>query len=134
MVIATGYPFLDILWTMLIFFAWIVWIWMVVVIFTDVFRRHDINGWQKAAWCVFMIVLPFIGVLTYLISQHDKMAERGAQQSARMQHEVDTHIREVAGPANGAATEIEKAAHLRDAGTITETEFGQIKARALAAH
>src|SRR5438045_3859451 len=74
--IAPDYPFLNVLWTMIIFFAWVVYIWMIIVILTDVFRRRDIGGWAKAAWCVFMIVLPFIGVLTYLITQHEGMADR----------------------------------------------------------
>lgn len=81
MVMAADYPFLDALWTMIIFFAWVVYIWMIIAIFGDVFRRRDIGGWHKAAWCVFMIVVPFIGVLTYLIAQHDRM--RSAASSGR---------------------------------------------------
>src|SRR5215212_4819653 len=80
MIVAADYPFLDVLWTMIIFFAWVVWIWMMVVILSDVFRRRDIGGWAKAAWVVFMLVLPFLGVLIYLIAQHEGMAERGAEQ------------------------------------------------------
>jgi hypothetical protein len=73
MVIAADYPFLDIVFTMIIFFAWVVWIWMMFLILSDVFRRRDISGWSKAAWIVFLIILPFIGVLAYLIVQHDAM-------------------------------------------------------------
>src|SRR4051794_25662795 len=134
MVIAADYPFLNILWTMIIFFAWVVWIWMMVVILTDVFRRQDIGGFAKAAWCVFLIVLPFIGVLTYLIAQHDKMAERNVKQAEAMQNQFDEHVRAVAGGNGaGAASEIAKAKDLLDAGTITQTEFDTVKARALAA-
>jgi hypothetical protein len=132
-VFAADYPFLDVLWTMIVFFAWVVWIWMMVVILTDVFRRRDIGGWKKAAWCVFMIVLPFIGVLTYLIVQHDGMARRQLAQADAMQRQFDDHVRSVAG-GNGAVSEIERAEGLLSRGTITRTEFESIKQKALAAH
>ena len=130
MVIAADYPFIDILWSMIIFFAWVVWIWMMVVIFTDVFRRRDIGGWAKAAWCVFMILLPFIGVLTYLIAQHDGMAERSASAAQSQQRQVDDYIKTVSG---GSAGEIEKAKQLLDSGAITQDEFNTLKTKALAA-
>jgi hypothetical protein len=130
MVIAADYPFLDVLWTILIFFAWVVYIWMMVVILTDVFRRQDIGGWAKAGWVVFMILLPFIGVLTYLITQQDGMAARQQKDVKDTQAAVDEHIRSVAG---GPATEIANAKRLLDAGTIDQTEFDQIKRKALAA-
>jgi hypothetical protein len=132
MVIAADYPFLDVLWTMIIFFAWVVYIWMIVVILTDVFRRRDIGGWAKAAWCVFMIVLPFLGVLTYLIAQHDGMAQRNADQAKQAKAQMDDYVRSVA-TSNGAASQIEKAKKLLDDGTINQTEFDSIKAKALAA-
>jgi hypothetical protein len=134
MVLATDYPFLSIFWTMLIFFAWVVWIWMMVVILTDVFSRRDISGWGKAAWCVFMIVLPFIGVLTYLIVQHDGMSQRAAERASAANQEFDARVRQAAASDDGAAGEIAKAAQLRDQGTITESEFDALKAKALAAH
>jgi Phospholipase_D-nuclease N-terminal/Short C-terminal domain len=133
MVIAADYPFLDILWTMIIFFAWVAYIWMMVVILTDVFRRRDIGGWAKAGWTVFMIVLPFFGVLTYLILQHDGMAERSAQQAKQAQQQMDDYVKSVSS-GNGAAGEIEKAKKLLDSGTITQTEFDTLKTKALAAH
>jgi type VI protein secretion system component VasK len=133
MLIAADYPFLDVFWTIIIFFAWVVWIWMIVVIFTDVFRRTDIGGWSKAAWVVFMIVVPFIGVLCYLIAQHDGIAQRNAQQQQAIQKQFDDRVREVA-TSEGPSAEIEKAAKLRDAGTITGQEFEALKAKALAAH
>ncbi len=132
MVFAADYPFLNILWSMIIFFAWVVWIWMMIVILTDVFRRTDIGGWAKAAWVVFLIVLPFLGVLVYLISQHDKMAERRLSDARAQQQMVDEHIRSVA-QSEGPATEIANAKQLLDSGAIDESEFAQIKARALAA-
>ena len=137
MVIAADYPFLNILWTMLIFFAWVVWIWMMVVILTDVFRRRDIGGFAKAAWVVFMIVLPFIGVLSYLIVQHDGMAQRQAERVQAAQQEFDAHVRAVAatngGNGGGAASEIEKAQRLLQSGAIDQSEFDKLKAQALAA-
>ena len=131
MVIAADYPFLDILWTMIIFFAWVVYIWMIVIILTDVFRRRDISGWAKAGWTVFMIVLPFFGVLTYLILQHDGMAERNAERARVAQQQMDDYVRSVGG-GNGAASEIDKAKKLLDSGAITQAEFDAIKAKALA--
>jgi hypothetical protein len=132
MVIAADYPFLDILWSMIIFFTWVVWIWMMIVILTDVFRRRDIGGWTKAAWTVFLIVLPFLGALVYLIAQHDKMAERQAKQFEAQQAMVDQHIKSVAA-ADGPATEIANAKQLLDSGAIDRTEFEQLKHKALAA-
>src|SRR5947199_3204083 len=107
MVIAADYPFLDILWTMIIFFAWVAWIWMMVVILTDVFRRRDIGGGAKAAWCVFMIVLPFIGVLCYLIAQHDGIAQRNMEQAQQAQKQFDDHVKSVAA-SEGPAGAMEK--------------------------
>ncbi|MBB4660671.1 SHOCT domain-containing protein [Conexibacter arvalis] len=130
---AADYPFLDVLWTMIIFFAWVVWIWMMVVILSDLFRRRDIGGWTKAAWCVFMIVLPFLGVLVYLIAQHDGMARRSSEQAEAIQRQFDDHVRAVAG-GDGAVAEIERAEGLLARGTITRAEFDALKARALAAH
>lgn len=133
MVLAADYPFMDIFWTMLIFFAWVTWIWMMIVILTDVFRRRDIGGWAKAAWVVFMVILPFIGVLTYLIAQHAGMAERQARDVEGARAETDAYIKSVAGD-GGAAAEIEKGKQLLDSGAITESEFEKLKAHALAAH
>ena len=133
MVIAADYPFLNILWTMIIFFAWVAWIWILVVILIDVFRRRDESGWVKALWVIFLIVLPFIGVLVYLIVNHDGMAERSAQQAKAQQTQMDDYVRSVAGGGGGAAGEIEKAKQLLDSGAITQQEFDQLKAKALAA-
>ena len=135
-VFAADYPFLDVLWTMIIFFAWVVWIWMMVVILTDLFGRRDIGGWHKAIWCVFMIVLPFVGVLCYLIAQHDGMARRQLEKAQAMQQQFDDHVRSVAGGngSSGAVAEIERAEGLLARGTITRPEFDSIKQRALAAH
>ena len=132
MPIAADYPFLNILWTMIIFFTWVVWIWMMVVILTDVFRRRDISGWGKALWVIFLIILPFIGVLAYLITQHNGMAERGAEQARAQRAQIDEYVRSVAG-SGGPAAEIEKAKQLLDSGAISQPEFEAIKAKALTA-
>ena len=128
MLVAADYPFLDVLWTMIIFFAWVAWIWIAITVFVDVFRRHDISGWGKAAWVVFVIVLPFLGVLVYLIAQHDGMRERSVKQAEAQQAAFDQYVREAAG---GSAAEIAKAKELLDSGAITQAEFDAIKAKAL---
>jgi len=128
MLVAADYPFLDILWTMIIFFSWVIWIWIVIAVLTDVFRRHDIGGWTKALWTVFVIVLPFLGVLIYLIAQHDGMRERNEKQMQQQQQAMDDYVKETAG---GSATEIAKAKELLDSGAITQAEFDAIKAKAI---
>jgi Phospholipase_D-nuclease N-terminal/Short C-terminal domain len=128
MLIAADYPFLDVLWTMIIFFAWVIWIWIAITVLVDVFRRHDISGWGKAAWTVFIIVLPFLGVLVYLIAQHEGMRERSAKHAQAQHQAFDQYVREAAG---GSAAEIAKAKELLEAGTITQAEFDAIKAKAL---
>ena len=130
---AADFPFLEVLWTMIIFFAWIAWIWIAITIFSDIFRRHDIGGWHKAAWVVFVIILPFLGILVYLIAQHDGMRERALAQVKEQQAAFDDAVREAAGggAGGGAAGEIAKAKELLDAGTITEAEFDAIKAKAV---
>jgi Phospholipase_D-nuclease N-terminal len=136
MVIAADYPFMDVLWTMVIFFAWVVWIWMMIFILTDVFRRTDIGGWAKAAWVVFMIVLPFLGVLAYLIAQHDGITQRNLDRAADAQKAFDERVQAAAHSGNGAggaASEIAKAQDLLDHGTIDRAEFDVLKGKALAA-
>jgi Short C-terminal domain/Phospholipase_D-nuclease N-terminal len=131
MVFAADYPFLDIFWTMIIFFVWVIWIWMVIAVLADVFGRHDISGWAKAAWTVFVIVLPWLGVLIYLITNSKDMAARKARESQAARAEFGDYGKTVAAP-GGAAAEIEQAKRLLDSGAITEAEFDAIKAKALA--
>jgi uncharacterized membrane protein YcjF (UPF0283 family) len=128
MLVAADYPFLDILWTMIIFFAWVAWFWILITVFADLFRRHDIGGWGKAAWVVFLIVVPFLGVLVYLIAQHEGMRERSVKQAETQQAAFDEYVRDAAG---GSAVEIAKAKELLDAGTISQAEFDRIKQKAL---
>jgi Short C-terminal domain len=129
MLIAADYPFLDVFWTIILFFAWLAWIWIAITVFIDIFRRHDIGGWSKALWVVFVIVLPFLGVLVYLIAQHDGMRERSLQVAKGQQAALDDYVRRTAG--GGPATEIAHAKELLDAGTISQAEFDAIKAKAL---
>ncbi len=125
---AADYPFGEVFWTIVVFFAWVAWFWVVISVFSDLFRRHDISGWGKAAWVVFVIVLPFLGVLVYLIAQHDGMRDRNVKQAQEQKAAVDAYVREAAG---GSAAEIAKAKELLDAGTITQAEFEAIKAKAV---
>jgi hypothetical protein len=131
MLIAADYPFLDVFWTMIIFFCWVIWIWMVIVIFSDIFSRHDISGWSKALWSVFIIVLPFLGVLIYLIAHSDGMAERRIGRAQAQRAEFDDYVKTVA-TSSGPAHEIDKAKGLLDSGAITQAEFDAIKTKALA--
>jgi len=128
-VFAADYPFLDVLWTMVIFFCWVVWIWMMILILSDVFRR-DISGWAKAGWVAFLIVLPFLGALVYLIAQGKGMTERRIRDAQVSQANFDDYVRTVAAD-GGSAGEIERAKALLDSGTITQPEFEQLKAKAL---
>ena len=129
--LAADYPFLDVLWTMLIFFSWVIWFWLLITVFADIFRRRDIGGGTKTLWIIFTILLPFIGVFAYLISQHDNMAERNTRQAQAQRAEFDQYVQSVAG-SGGAAAEIEKAKGLLDSGAITQAEFDAIKQKALA--
>jgi putative oligomerization/nucleic acid binding protein/phospholipase D-like protein len=130
--IAADYPFLDVLWTMLIFFAWIIWFWLLITVFADVFRRHDTSGFAKVLWIIFVIVLPFLGVFIYLIVNHDGMTQRSMKEAQTQRAQMDDYVRSVAG-SGGAAAEIERAKGLLDSGAITQAEFDAIKAKALAA-
>ena len=127
--LAADYPFLDILWTMFIFFLFIIWIWILITVFVDIFRRKDTSGFSKALWIIFVIILPYLGVLIYLIANHDGMADRNLAQMQQQKAATDDYIRSVSG---GAAGEIEKAKGLLDSGAITQAEFDSIKAKALA--
>ena len=132
LIAASNYPFLDILWTTLIFFAWVIFIWIAITVLIDVFRRKDLSGWAKAFWVIFIVILPWIGVLVYLIVNHDGMAERRYREAATAQQQFDDYVRQTAGSGGGSAAEIEKAKALLDNGTITQAEFDALKAKALA--
>ncbi|HET7515328.1 MAG TPA: SHOCT domain-containing protein [Gaiella sp.] len=128
--LATDYPFLDLMWTMAVFFIWILWIWLLFTVFADIFRRSDISGLAKTGWIVFAILLPFLGVFIYLITQNVGMTERNLARSRAQRDQFDEYVRETAG--GGAAAEIDKAKQLLDAGAITQAEFDALKQKALA--
>jgi len=128
---AADYPFLDVFWTMLVFFAWVIWFWLLITVFADLFRRHDISGWGKAGWTLFVIVLPFLGVFVYLIAQGQHMAERKAQDVQASQAAFDDYVRQVKSDAD-PSEQIAKAKQLLDAGTISSSEFDALKQKALA--
>jgi uncharacterized membrane protein YcjF (UPF0283 family) len=128
--ILANYNFASFLWDVLVIFAFVIWFWMLIVVFGDIFRRHDIGGWAKAAWIILVIVLPYLGVFIYIIAEHGGMAERNTQQLQAQQAATDEYIRSVSG-SSGPATEIETAKKLRDAGDITQDEYDAIKAKAL---
>jgi hypothetical protein len=133
-VLAADYPFLDVVWTMFIFFAWVIWFWLLITVFADVFRRHDIGGGAKTLWLIFVIVLPFLGVFIYLLTQNDGMTQRNIERARGQQAQFDEYVRETAGSGGaGATAEIERAKNLLDAGAITQAEFDAIKQKALAA-
>ena len=129
--LAYDYPFLDILWTMLVIFAWVIWFWLLITVFVDIFRRRDTSGFAKVLWIIFVILVPFLGVFVYLLVNHDGMADRNIQQAQAQRAQMDQYVRETAG-SGGAAAEIEKAKGLLDSGAITQAEFDSIKAKALA--
>jgi phospholipase D-like protein/putative oligomerization/nucleic acid binding protein len=130
--VASSYPFLDVMWTMIVFFAWVIWFWILITVLMDVYRRHDSSGWAKAGWTVFVIILPFLGIFVYLISQGKGMGERAQNRAKAQQAQVDDYVRSVA--ASGSPTEeIAKGKELFDSGAITQAEFDQLKAKALAA-
>jgi putative oligomerization/nucleic acid binding protein/phospholipase D-like protein len=132
MLIAADYPFLDIVGTMLIFFAWVSWFWLAITVFSDLFRRHDISGWGKAGWTIMVIALPFLGVLLYLIAQGKHMAERNLKAAEGAQKQMDDYVRHVAHSNGGASDQIAKAKDLRESGAIDDQEFERLKEKALA--
>jgi hypothetical protein len=131
MLFAADYPFLDVFWTMLIFVFWVIWIWILITVLIDLFRRDDISGWGKAAWMLFVILLPYLGVFIYLITQGSHMAERRAAEIRASTAAIDDRIRTVAA-GSGPTDEIAKAKQLLDSGAIDQAEFEQLKRRALA--
>ena len=129
--LASSYPVLDAFLTMLYFFLFIIWIWLLITVFVDLFRREDTSGWGKTAWIIFIIVLPYLGVLVYLIAEHKGMTERTIRAQESAKSELDQYVRSVAGQ-NDPSEQIAKAKRLLDDGAINQDEFAQIKQKALA--
>jgi ABC-type multidrug transport system fused ATPase/permease subunit len=127
--LATNYPLLDVFWTMLWFFLFFIWIWLLITIFVDLFRSHDLSGWVKALWVIFVIVLPFLGILFYLIFRGGSMHERALQQAQQQEAEFRDYVQEAT--QTSSADQLTKLADLRDRGVITEEEFQSQKAAVL---
>jgi hypothetical protein len=127
-----AYTFGQVMWTMFVFFAWVLFFWLLFTVFGDLFRRHDISGWKKAAWTLFVIVLPYLGIFVYLIAEGKGMAERSATRALDSQAQTDGYARSVAG-SNSATDQIAKGKELLDSGAISQTEYDQLKAKALVA-
>jgi len=129
---SSSYPLLNLIWTMIVFFAWVIWIWLLITIFSDLFRRHDLSGWAKAGWVVVLLVLPFVGVLIYLIAQSRGMAERRQKDVQQAQSQFDDYVRSVSSQGQ-PADQIARGKQLLDTGAISQQEFEALKQKALAA-
>jgi hypothetical protein len=132
--LASSYPLLDIFWTMFEIFIFVIWIWLLIVVFSDIFRSHDMGGWAKALWVLFIIILPYIGVLVYLIARGGSMHERAAAQMQQQQKAFDAYVKQAAGTSGGDSTadQLSKLADLKNQGVITDAEFESQKAKLLA--
>jgi type VI protein secretion system component VasK len=125
----SSYPLLNVFWTMFEFFLWVIWIWILIWVFIDIFRSHDLSGWAKALWFIFVLFIPLIGVLVYLIARGGKMQERAAQQAQQQDEAARAYIQQAAG--SSSADQLAKLADLRDRGVITADEFAREKAKIL---
>jgi hypothetical protein len=126
------YPILDFFLTMLYFFLFVIWIWLLITVFMDIFRSQDMGGWAKALWVIFVIILPFLGVFVYLIARGGKMHDRAARDAAQQQQAFDSYVREAAGtPGDTTADQLSKLADLRSQGVITDAEFEAQKSKVL---
>jgi ABC-type multidrug transport system fused ATPase/permease subunit len=133
LMLATNYPILDAFLTMLYFFLFIIWIWLLIMVFMDIFRSHDMGGLAKALWVIFIIILPFLGVFVYLIARGGKMHERAARDAAQQQKAFDAYVKQTAGTAGDTtADQLTKLADLKSQGVITDAEFDTQKAKILA--
>jgi hypothetical protein len=131
MTIAYNYPILNLIWTFFMFFIFVIWIWLLISVFMDIFRSHDLSGGVKALWVLFLIILPFLGVLVYLIARGGKMHERAAQQAAQQQKSFDAYVKQAAG-SSSSVDDLAKLADLKEKGVITDAEFESQKAKILA--
>jgi endonuclease/exonuclease/phosphatase (EEP) superfamily protein YafD len=129
--LAYTYPLLSIFWTMLLFFGFFVWIWLLIVVFGDIFRSHDMGGFAKALWVLFVILIPLLGVLIYLIARGGRMHQRAERDVEEQQQDFDNYVKNVASTAGTSADQLAKLAQLRDQGVITDEEFQDQKSKAL---
>jgi len=129
---SSAYPFLDLMWTMLVFFGWIAWFWLLFVALGDLYRRPDVSGWGKAGWTVLVIVLPFLGVFLYLCTQGRHLAERRQARELATQQHFENYVRSVSAKDTTGAAQISEAKRLLDQGVINEVEYHELKRKALA--
>jgi hypothetical protein len=129
-VIATSYPLLEAFWTILVFFAFFVWIWLLFSVFADLFRRSDASGWVKVGWIIFVVLLPYLGVFVYLVAEHKGMTERTIEQQRTARTRMDRYV--WAAAATTPSEQIAKGEELLKQGAVTQAEFERIKQRALA--
>jgi Short C-terminal domain/Phospholipase_D-nuclease N-terminal len=124
----------QVFWSMLWFFLFVIWIWLLIAIFSDIFRSPDLSGWGKAIWSIFVIFLPYLGVFAYLIARGGKMHEHAVAQAQTADQEMRSYIRDVAadGGSSSPADELARLADLHDKGVINDAEFEQLKARTIA--
>jgi Short C-terminal domain/Phospholipase_D-nuclease N-terminal len=127
-----SYPLFGVFWTILEVFLWVIWFWILIVVISDIFRSHDLSGWGKTLWFLFVLFIPLVGVLVYLIARGGSMHERAAQQAERQDAAFRRYVQEAASPAGSAADQLAKLADLRDRGVISAEEFTQEKAKLLA--
>jgi len=130
--LAYDYPLLGAFWTMFWFFIWILWIILLFRVFGDIFRSHDLSGWAKAAWSIFVILVPFLGVFVYLIARGHAMSQRDVDQAQARQQAFNSYVQEVAATGGSTADELTKLADLKDRGVISVAEFEVQKAKILA--
>jgi ABC-type multidrug transport system fused ATPase/permease subunit len=126
-----SYPVLGAFWTILMIFLWVIWFWILITIIIDIFRSRDLSGWAKALWFLFILVLPLIGVLVYLIARGGKMHEHEVRQAQRQEEQLRGYVQEAAG-SQSSVDQLAKLADLRDRGVITAEEFDREKAKILA--
>ena len=128
--LASSYPLLDIFWTMLWFFLFFAWIWLLIIVFGDIFRSHDLGGWGKALWTIFVVLVPWLGVLVYLIARGGKMQDRAAKEAQQQDQAFRSYVQDVAAPTN-SADQLAKLADLKASGAISDQEFQTAKAKLL---
>ena len=126
-----SYPLLGAFWTILEIFLWVIWIWILIYVFIDIFRSRDLSGWGKALWFLFVLLIPLIGVLVYLIVRGSSMQDRAVKEAQQQDQQFRAYVQDAAGSGN-TADQLAKLADLRDRGVITAAEFEQQKAKVLA--
>ncbi len=124
-------PVLDVLWSMLVFFLFLAWIWVLISVVADIFRSDDLNGWAKALWVIFVIIIPWLGVLVYLIARGDNMAQRNVNDAVAAEDARRSYIQQAAGTSASPADELAKLANLKESGVISDEEYATLRAKVI---